>query len=313
MLIACRRFSICNLRTHEEIIRPMRSMTGYGRGQSSFDGAKFSVELNAVNRKQSDVTVSLPREFNKLEPLVRDLINARVSRGRLNVVVTYQNGGAAAPRLSIDTALASSYHRAMLHLKKELKAEGEITIETILRAPGVLRVPEEQLEVDDLWPHLETALKGALDDLIQMRDREGKHLAKDLIKRLKLVRQSLRKIRQLHPTVSKKYRQMLQERLARAGLEIALDDERLVKELILFADRSDVSEELIRLESHLAQFAHTLRKLEPVGRTLDFITQEIYREFNTLGAKANDAEISQLVVTCKAEMEKIREQIQNIE
>jgi len=288
-------------------------MTGYGRGQSAFDGSKFSVELNSVNRKQSDVTVSLPREFNELEPRVRDLINSRISRGRLNVVVTFQSGPALTPRLAVDSALAAAYYRAMVELRSDLGAGGEITIETILRAPGVLRVPEDSIAIDNAWPHLEKALTSALDDLIHMREREGKHLAKDMIKRLKLVRQSLRKIRQLHPAVCKKFRQTLQERIARAGLDLPLDDERLVREVILFADKSDISEELIRLESHLAQFAHTLRKVEPVGRTLDFITQEIYREFNTLGAKANDAEISQFVVTCKAEMEKIREQIQNIE
>jgi len=291
----------------------MRSMTGYGRGQSAFDGSKFSVELNSVNRKQSDVTVSLPREFNELEPRVRDLINSRISRGRLNVVITFQSAPALASRLTVDSKLAAAYYNAMVDLRKQLGATGEITIETILRSPGVLKAPEESVPIDNAWPHVEIALTSALDDLIKMRDREGKHLAKDLIKRLKLVRQSLRKIRQLHPAVCKKYRQTLHERIGRAGLDIPLDDERLVREVILFADKSDISEELTRLDSHLAQFAHTLRKPEPVGRTLDFITQEIYREFNTLGAKANDAEISQFVVTCKAEMEKIREQIQNIE
>ena len=214
---------------------------------------------------------------------------------------------------ALDSALARNYYNAMLDLQKELKAAGEISIETILRAPGVLRIPEEQISIDDAWPHVESALKEALSDLVGMREREGKHLAKDLIKRLKLVRQSLRKIRQLHPAVVRKYRQTLHERIQKAGLEISQDDERLVKEVIFFADKSDISEELTRLESHFAQFAHNLRKSEPIGRTLDFMTQEIYRELNTLGAKANDVEISQLVVTCKAEMEKIREQIQNIE
>ena len=147
-----------------------------------------------------------------------------------------------------------------------------------------------------------------------MREREGKHLAKDLIHRLKVMRQEIKKIRALYPDVVKKYRAAL----ARANREgrtcvSPLDDERLLKEISFFADRSDISEELTRLESHLAQFAHHLRKNEPVGRTLEFITQEIFRELNTLGAKANDAGISQHVVACKAELEKIREQIQNIE
>jgi uncharacterized protein (TIGR00255 family) len=288
-------------------------MTGYGRGQSAFNGTKISVELNSVNRKQSDVTVSLPRELAELEPPLRDMVNTRISRGRLNVVVSCINSAQSAAKTALDTALATTYYRAMLDLQKELKVGGEIGIETILRAPGVLRIAEEQIAADKVWPHLESALSEALDDLVKMREKEGKHLAKDLIGRLKVVRLSLRKIRQLIPGVVKKYRQTLMERIQRAGIEVAVDDERLTKEIVFFADKSDVSEELTRLESHFAQFAHTLRKSEPVGRTLDFITQEISREFNTLGSKANDAEISQLVVACKAEMEKIREQIQNIE
>ena len=288
-------------------------MTGYGRGQSSHNGSKFSVELNSVNRKQSDVVVTLPRELAELEPRVRDVINAEVSRGRLNVVIASHHTTASAQMVALDSALARTYYRAMVDLQKELKAGGEVSIETVLRAPGVLRMPEEELPVDEVWPHVESALKEALADLVKMREHEGKHLAKDLIHRLKLVRGSVRKIRLLQPGVLKRHRQSLHERIQRAGVELPIDDERLVKEVIFFADKSDISEELTRLESHFAQFAHHLRKNEPVGRTLEFMCQEIGREFNTLGAKANDVEISQLVVTCKAEMEKIREQIQNIE
>lgn len=291
----------------------MRSMTGYGRGQSVHDGAKFSVELNSVNRKQSDVVVTLPRELAELEPRVRDVINAEVSRGRLNVAIAAHRNVAAGAAAAIDRQLARIYYKSMQDLQKELGVVGDVTIETILRAPGVLRSTGEDLPVDEAWPHIERALKEALGDLVKMREHEGKHLAKDLIKRLKIVRTSVRKIRQLQPGVLKRYRGLLQDRIQRAGLEVALDDDRLVKEVIFFADKSDITEELTRLESHFAQFAHHLRKQEPVGRTLEFMSQEIGREFNTLGAKANDAEISQLVVTCKSEMEKIREQIQNIE
>ncbi|MGV3531155.1 MAG: YicC/YloC family endoribonuclease [Chthoniobacteraceae bacterium] len=291
----------------------MRSMTGYGRGQSLFSGSKFIVELNSVNRKQSDVVVTLPRELSELEPRVRDVINTAVSRGRLNVVVAAHHGPTSSQKLALDTALARSYHQAMLALQQELGTPGEINIETVLRAPGVLKIADEQMPVDDVWPHVEEALKQALAELVAMREREGRHLAKDLIKRLKLVRESVRKIAELQPNVVKRYRQSLHERIQRAGVEIAIEDDRLVKEVIFFADKSDITEELTRLDSHFSQFAHHLRRNEPVGRTLDFMGQEIAREFNTLSAKANDVEISQLVVTCKAEMEKIREQIQNIE
>ncbi len=291
----------------------MRSMTGYGRGQSGNNGTQFSVELNSVNRKQSEVTVTLPRELAELEPRVRDLINSGISRGRLNVVVAYHTNSATVQKAAIDTELARVYYAAMRELQRELSAAGEVSIDTVLRAPGVVRVPEETLSTAEAWPHVEAALKEALGDLIKMREQEGKNLAKDLIHRLKTVRQSLRQISELQPNVIVKYRQTLMERIKKAGLELPVDDERIAKEIVFFADKSDTSEETTRLESHFVQFAHHLRKNEPVGRTLDFMTQEIAREFNTLGAKANDVEIAQLVVLCKAEMEKIREQIQNIE
>ncbi len=181
----------------------------------------------------------------------------------------------------------------MRALQKELNAPGEITISTILQAPGVMRFPEEAVKAEEAWPAVERALRAALADLIEMREREGKHLAKDLIHRLKAIRKKLKEVRALHPDAVKRYRAALLDRIQKAGLPIASDDERVLKEISFFADRADVSEELTRLESHLAQFAHHLRSKEPVGRTLEFITQEIFRELNTLGAKANDAAISQ--------------------
>jgi len=288
-------------------------MTGYGRGEADHAGTKISVELNSVNRKQSDIVINLPRDLAMLEPRIRQAINEKISRGRMNVMIGLQENANGAGALALDTALARSYHEAMRTLQKELSAPGEITIGTILQAPGVMRSPEHSVKADDAWPVVQRALHTALGDLIKMREREGKHLAKDLIHRLKTLRAQIKEIRKLYPEVVKKYRGVLRERLEKAGLDLALDDERLLKEVTIFADRSDISEELTRLESHLAQFAHHLRKNEPVGRTLEFITQEIFRELNTLGAKSNDAGISQHVVACKSELEKIREQIQNLE
>jgi uncharacterized protein (TIGR00255 family) len=288
-------------------------MTGYGRGECERGGARISVEINSVNRRQSDIVINLPRELGAFEPRVRQAVSDRVARGRTNVSVACDRSATAAPNLALDKALARSYHETMRALQDELRVTGEITIGMILQAPGVLRFADDGLVPNETWPALEAALGTALDELVKMRAREGKHLAKDLIHRLKVVRQSLKEVRRLHPAVAEKYRVTLLERLNKAGLEFAPNDDRLLKEVALFADRSDVSEELTRLESHLAQFAHHLRKDEPVGRTLEFITQEISRELNTLGAKAGDAEISRHVVACKSEVEKIREQIQNLE
>ena len=288
-------------------------MTGYGRGENDRGGAKISVEVNSVNRKQSDIVINLPRELSALEPRVRQVVSDRLARGRTNVVVAYDPSANASRRLALDGALARSYHDGMRSLQKELGVTGEITIGMILQAPGVLRFSDDGLEPDEIWPALEDALSAALGELIKMRAREGRHLAKDLIHRLKVVRQALKEVRKMHPAVAEKYRATLLERINKAGFDLDANDERLLKEVAFFADRSDVSEELTRLESHLAQFAHHLRKDEPVGRTLEFITQEISRELNTLGAKAGDAEISRHVLACKSEVEKIREQIQNLE
>jgi len=291
----------------------MRSMTGYGRAEAECEGAKLSVELSAVNRKQSEIVINLPRDLAELEARIRQTINARISRGRTNVLVALHQGSNGTRRLALDVSLARSYHDAMRALQKELGAPGEITIDTVLQAPGVMRPPEEAIDPDKAWPAVQRALERALDDLIKMREREGKHLAQDLIRRLKSIRGLLKEIRALHPEVVKKIRATLLERIEKAGLATDGTDERVAKEIFLFADRSDISEELTRLESHVAQFAHHLRKHEPVGRALEFIIQEIFRELNTLGAKANDAAIAQRVVGCKTELEKIREQVQNLE
>ena len=288
-------------------------MTGYGRGEVDHGGVKFSVELNSVNRKQSEIVMNLPREFAALEPQIRQAINDKLSRGRTSVTVSCQDATNGNRRLALDTALARSYHDAMLALQKELDAPGEISIGAILQAPGVMRFSENSIDADDAWPPVERALRDALAELVKMREREGKHLAKDILERLKSIRRHLKQVRALFPGVVKKYRAALLERIENAGVTVAGEDERLLKEVAIFADRCDVSEELTRLASHLTQFEQHLKIDAPVGRTLEFITQEISRELNTLGAKSNDAVISQRVVACKAELEKIREQIQNVE
>jgi len=289
-------------------------MTGYGRGEAECDGGKVSVELSTVNRRQSEIVMTLPRDFSELDVRIRQAINARVARGRINVLVALHQGPNGARTLALDVALARSYHEAMRSLQKELGAPGEITIDTILQAPGVMRAPEETVASPDrAWTAVEKALSEALSELIKMREREGRHLARDLIHRLKAIRQLLKEIRTLHPAVVKRFRASVIERIQSTGLPVAENDERLAREIFLFADRSDISEELTRIESHLAQFAHHLRSDEPIGRALEFIVQEIFRELNTLGAKANDVEISQRVLACKTALEKIREQVQNLE
>ncbi|MCX6898387.1 MAG: YicC family protein [Verrucomicrobia bacterium] len=292
----------------------MKSMTGYGRGECSRHGVKITVELNSVNRKQSDITINLPRELIELEPRIRDIINTRVARGRLNVAVGY-HPAADRPRaqVQVNMAVAKAYLAATKKLHRELGIDGSITLDSILRAPGVVNVVEVETDTGSLGPLVETALNHALDRLVKMREREGKHLAADLNKRLSLLRDGVVKIRAEAPNVAKRYQQQLHTRIKNSGVELPLDDERLLKEVVIFADRADITEELTRLASHLDQFADCLTSGQPVGRTLDFLSQEMGREINTIGSKANDIAITQTVVMLKAELEKIREQVQNIE
>ena len=292
----------------------MRSMTGYGRGEHARDGFKITVEVNSVNRKQSDITVNLPAGLDELEPRIRDEINALLSRGRINAVIAcHRHAGKDTAPVELDQALARAYVKAIRQLQRQTKLPGEVTLDTVLRAPGVLKLADATLDATALWPGIESALRHALDQVVRMREQEGKHLAGDLTTRLDLIVAGLAVIRTAIPVAMQRFREQLHARVREAGLEVPVDDERLAKEVVFFADRCDVTEELTRLESHLQQFRASLKSATPVGRTLDFLAQEMNREINTIGSKANAAEISQQVVKLKAELEKIREQVQNIE
>ncbi len=293
----------------------MKSMTGYGRGECSKDGFKITVELSSVNRKQTEISVTLPRELEMLEARVRDLINCHVARGRLTVRASLHAGaGQSAARMHLNVPLAKAYARELSRLAKQLKLPGPVTLDQLARAPGVLQTDEELAVEEDLWPAVETALKKALSQMVKMREREGAHLARDLAQRIAVMRQAATRIQKHAPAVAERYRQQLLERIKNAGLEApGAEDERLLKEVVYFADRSDISEELTRLQSHFQQFEDGRRSKEPVGRMLDFLAQEMNREVNTIGSKANDRLISREVVTLKAELERFREQAQNVE
>jgi uncharacterized protein (TIGR00255 family) len=291
----------------------MKSMTGYGRGECSQRGFKVTVEVSSVNRKQTEISVNLPREWEVLEAQIRDEINRRVARGRLTVRVSVHAAGASG-KLSINAPLARLYARELRALAKSLRLADGVTLDLLARAPGVLQPAEETTPAEELWPAVSKALRAALDVMLKMREREGAWLAKDLVARAARLRGGVARVRRLAPRSAERYREQLLARIKAAGLDApALEDERLVKEVFYFADRSDITEELTRLESHFQQFNDCVKSKEPVGRTLDFLAQEMNREVNTLGAKANDSDISREVVLLKAELEKFREQVQNVE
>ena len=290
-------------------------MTGYGRGDCSQDGFKITVELSSVNRKQSEISVTLPREMEMLEAQIRDLINRYIARGRLTVRVSLHAGQSKlSARMHLNIPLAKAYANELNRLARQLHLPGPVTLDQLARAPGVFQTDEQIVEEEDFGPAVEKALKRALQQMVRMREREGAHLQADLSKRVLVMRRAVATIKKHAPGVSKRYREQLIERIKNAGLqEPQADDDRLLKEVVYFADRSDITEELTRLQSHFQQFDDCVKSSEPVGRMLDFLAQEINREINTIGSKANDSLISREVVTLKAELERFREQAQNVE
>ena len=290
-------------------------MTGYGWGERAGDGFKVTVELSSVNRRQSEISVILPRELEVLEAQIRDEINRRVARGRLTARVSLHTAaGKDAARAHINRELAHAYARELNRLAKELNLGGAVSLDVLMRAPGVVQSNEEMADAEDFWPGVEKALQQALEMMVKMREREGEHLRKDLSGRITVMRKSVIRVQKQAPVVQKRYREQLIERIKNAGLDAeAIDEERLLKEVVYFADRSDISEELTRMQSHFQQYDDCLTSKEPVGRMLDFLAQEMNREINTIGSKANDSLISREVVILKTELEKFREQAQNVE
>jgi uncharacterized protein (TIGR00255 family) len=290
----------------------MQSMTGYGRGKTLSEGVAVVVEIQAVNKRQLETILNLPASLSSLESEIRSTIDRTIARGRIMVSFNLEH---AAPEVEpvLNRALAKSYLSAFKALQSELRLDGEITIDTLLRSPGVIEQPAVRQLGSKMRSLTFNALQAALQELLAMRAKEGAHLQRDLARRTKTMRTILKKIKRLQPRAAERYRTNLHNRIQKSGIEIPLDDDRLAKEVAFFSERSDFSEELTRLASHLDQFDTNLEKQESIGRTLEFLCQEIGRELNTLSAKANDAEISQLVVEAKAELEKVREQIQNVE
>lgn len=256
------------------------------------------------------MALTATRDLAWIEPHVREDVLKRVARGKVQVTISLAKKEGATEAL-IDRKRAAEYLKAMQSLQKVLGISGEPSIETILSAPGVMRSCEESMR--DILPVVRNALSSALDTLLAMRAREGDHLKRELKRCMGRMNTALKRLRPLASRVPVSHRKALMKRLEAAGIPVNLADARIVTEVALFAERCDITEELARIESHLAQFAETLEEDGPVGRKLEFLVQEMGREWNTTGAKANDASISRLVVAAKAELDRLREQLANIE
>lgn len=288
-------------------------MTGYGRGEHSVEGTKVTVELKSVNRKQAEVVLRMPRELEALETRLRDEVNKAVARGRVEVQISLEQPGVA-QAATINHQLAASYAWELRGLANQLGLTGGVTLDVLVRCPGVIETNSQTPQAEALWPVIEPALRSGLAAFNGMRDREGEAMAADLALRIANLSAAVTRVRTHAPEVLKRFREQLLQRIKVAGLEnVSAEDERVIKEVVFFSDRSDISEELARLESHFGQFEDCRKSAEPVGRKLDFLAQEMNREINTIGSKANDALISADVVLLKTELERFREQAQNVE
>jgi len=292
----------------------LRSMTGYGRGEASARGIRVEVEVNSVNRKQFEVRLNLPRALISLESRMVELIQGSVSRGQVAGGVTVHAADSLKRKsFKIDSVLAASYITELRRTAKTLKLNDTLSASLLLELPGVVTHSGAEEDAEYVWPVLEKALKMAIRRLVAMRSREGAVLGEDLNRRVTILESYLSTVRSLAPDVTTRYREALVKRLDQAGLALDLHDPILVRELTVFADRSDITEEITRLESHLQQARGLMKSAEPAGRTLDFLAQEMFREINTIGSKANEVQITRQVIEFKTELERIREQVQNIE
>ncbi len=292
----------------------LHSMTGFGRGEAEKGGVRVCVELIAVNRKQFDLRLNMPRTLAVLEPRAQKLVGAAIQRGSVtaNVNVVWSDS-ARRGTVRLDLERAAGYVEALRAAGKALKLTGDVPVEALLRLPDVMVCEDVTQDSERVWPVLQQALEQALKQLRQMRAAEGRALAADIRKRFARLRKLAAQVAKQAPAVVRAYRQTLDARIAAMQLADGPPPEQIAREVALFADRCDISEELVRLGSHFDQVDLLVEKNEPVGRAFDFLCQEILREINTIGSKANDARLAQLVIQMKSEQEAIREQVQNVE
>jgi uncharacterized protein (TIGR00255 family) len=291
----------------------LKSMTGFGAGRARVGDEEFSVELRSLNHKFCEVKARLPRELSTLEPVLVKQVKDRLARGAVELFVKRQTATASGTVPVIDVALAKEYARAFRELAQALGAPAEVSWAQVATQPGVMKLEEKGVDVESATQAVHEALEQALKALEQMRQTEGESIYADLDARLKLIEGWSREVFALAPRAVEEYRQRLSERVAELARGVAVDPQRLAQEVAMFAERTDIAEESTRLASHLEQFRALMASSEPAGRRMDFLVQEMHREVNTTGSKSQHAEISARVVSMKAEVERIREQVQNVE
>ena len=291
----------------------VRSMTGYGIGQRVVSLGRVTAEARSNNHRYLDISLKLPKKLSPFETRIKEMVKAHFSRGRFDISIEMDSGERDQYKLEPNIEAAQMYVHALETLKSKLNLRGEVTLDMVLRAKDVITVKEVEGDIDPLWEEISGVVLSCLEALEAMRENEGRNLALDLEGRLKRIARHMEEVKRRSPSILEGYRKRLSERLSEMTEGLEIDRWRLHQEVAYLAERSDITEEVIRVESHLRQFGQMLELDEPLGRKMDFLLQEIHREVNTISAKANDVVISQKVVEIKAELERIREQIQNIE
>jgi uncharacterized protein (TIGR00255 family) len=290
----------------------IKSMTGYGKSESSHTQGKITVEMRAVNHRYGEISVKLPRSLVCFENEVRKVVSARLKRGKIDVFIQLESVVDGKPPV-VNSSLARAYYTAFSSLSEELGIREPVSLSLIVSQKDVLAVTESDLDAESMREQLLAVAESAVDAMETMRLREGRELVDDLRTRRAYLDRFIDEIASRASLVPAEYAEKLSVRLAQFGVKNMPDEARIAQEVVLMADRCDITEELVRFASHLVQFDAALESAEPVGRKLDFLLQELGREVNTIGSKANDSEIASRVVELKAELEKIREQVQNIE
>lgn len=289
------------------------SMTGYGSAKGSVEGQEITVELKSVNNRYLDCSVRLPRNFLFAEDTVKQAVSAGVSRGKVDVFVSAQASQDSGTVVSVNEELARGYRDAVARIAETLRLESGLNAFSLARFPDVLTVERRELDKDKAAAALSEITAKAVEEFNAMREREGERLRRDMLGKLETIERLVSVVEERSPQTVKEYRERLEARLRDILADRSLDEQRVITEAAIFADRTAVDEETVRLRSHIAQFRTMLEEGSPIGRKMDFLVQEFNRESNTIGSKCSDASLAKVVVDLKSEIEKIREQLQNVE
>ena len=292
----------------------MKSMTAYARSEKTADEINVSTEIRSYNSRYLDVSMRIMHGYNVLEDKIKTLISEKIARGRIEVSLQINDGSEEAYNFEINIPKARAYHNCLVQLKDQVDLHSEITVDFLVREGGVIRAVEIDRDMDAVWPVVRNCVDEALNNLLEMRKKEGEFIALDIEGRINRIEKSVHIIEKESSDLLYHYQQRLKERIVALTREmVEIDPERIAQEAAFLADKSDISEEIVRVASHIKQFRTIMNSVEPAGRKLNFLLQELHREFNTMGSKTVKAHVSHTIVEVKSELEKIREQLQNVE